>query len=747
MVDTARRHGPGCWPGRHRAGWARRWPAPTTSAAPGSTARTAGSASPRTPTRPSSGSGSSQPGHRRRRGVGRHRAGRGVPVRRRRRRRFTLERALWDHPHRQEWGAGFGGQAFHTLLPHPTDPQLADRRDLDRRRLPDHRRRRLVGAAQPGHPGGVPARGRSSTPSSGSACTRWPAHPSRPERLYAQNHGGVYRSDDEGGSWTSIADGLPVRLRLPGRRRPARARHRLRLPARRAPTAATRPRARRGSGGPATPATPGRRWRAGDGLPDGFFVGVMRDAMSRRRPRRARALLRRARRQRVRLLRRAAGTWRELVARPPRRDGGAGSPGRVRRGAVRRTPRRSIRRMPERPLQRRTRHQAPQPRRHRRAGEGRGPRHAPRRRHGRRRLGEAADRRRLVVERDHPVQPVARPAREGGQERRARGRRLPARVRHDLGLRRHLDGPRGHALLAGLARGDRRHRRDRDDGRAARRLGAAGRLRQVAARHDDGRRPPRPRLGLPLRRLDHARPGRRPATSRSSTPSRRSARAWPARSAATRSTASSGRSVPGEGACGGMYTANTMAAVGEALGMSLPGSAAPPAVDRRRDGFAHRSGEAVVGMLRQGITARQIMTLRGVRERHRRGDGARRLDQRRAAPARDRPRGRGRPDPRRLHPDRRQGAAPRRPQAVRPLRDERRRQDRRHPGGDEGAARRRPAARRLPDRHRQDDGREPRRHRPARRRRQHHPRARRSRSTPPAASPSSRARWPPRARW
>src|SRR6187401_2140870 len=66
---------------------------------------------------------------------------------------------------------------------------------------------------------------------------------------------------------------------------------------------------------------------------------------------------------------------------------------------------------------------------------------------------------------------------------------------------------------------------------------------------------------------------------------------------------------PGEGACGGMYTANTMAAVGEALGMSLPGSAAPPAVDRRRDGFAHRSGEAVVEMLRKGITARQILTL------------------------------------------------------------------------------------------------------------------------------------------
>lgn len=65
---------------------------------------------------------------------------------------------------------------------------------------------------------------------------------------------------------------------------------------------------------------------------------------------------------------------------------------------------------------------------------------------------------------------------------------------------------------------------------------------------------------------------------------------------------------PGEGACGGMYTANTMASIGEALGMSLPGSAAPPAVDRRRDGYAQASGEAVVEMLRMGITARDIMT-------------------------------------------------------------------------------------------------------------------------------------------
>src|SRR5699024_12775745 len=60
--------------------------------------------------------------------------------------------------------------------------------------------------------------------------------------------------------------------------------------------------------------------------------------------------------------------------------------------------------------------------------------------------------------------------------------------------------------------------------------------------------------------------------------------------------------------CGGMYTANTMASVAEALGMSLPGSAAPPSADGRRDHIAQKSGEAVVEMLRQGITARQIMT-------------------------------------------------------------------------------------------------------------------------------------------
>ena len=65
---------------------------------------------------------------------------------------------------------------------------------------------------------------------------------------------------------------------------------------------------------------------------------------------------------------------------------------------------------------------------------------------------------------------------------------------------------------------------------------------------------------------------------------------------------------PGEGACGGMYTANTMAAIGEAIGLSLPGSASPPSIDRRRDDYAIKSGAAVVELIRQGITTRQILT-------------------------------------------------------------------------------------------------------------------------------------------
>jgi dihydroxy-acid dehydratase len=68
------------------------------------------------------------------------------------------------------------------------------------------------------------------------------------------------------------------------------------------------------------------------------------------------------------------------------------------------------------------------------------------------------------------------------------------------------------------------------------------------------------------------------------------------------------RACPTEGSCAGMFTANTMASVGEALGMSLPGSASPPAVDRRRDDLSYESGEAVVHLLELNLRPRQIMT-------------------------------------------------------------------------------------------------------------------------------------------
>ena len=65
---------------------------------------------------------------------------------------------------------------------------------------------------------------------------------------------------------------------------------------------------------------------------------------------------------------------------------------------------------------------------------------------------------------------------------------------------------------------------------------------------------------------------------------------------------------PGAGSCAGMFTANTMASVGEAIGMSLPGSASVPAVDTRLGVYARRSGEAVMDLLKQGIRPREIMT-------------------------------------------------------------------------------------------------------------------------------------------
>ncbi|HUY45323.1 MAG TPA: exo-alpha-sialidase [Streptosporangiaceae bacterium] len=125
---------------------------------------------------------------------------------------FELVRALWDHPHRPHWAAGYGGQAIHTVVPHPADPD-----------------RLLVGMSTGGvyrtEDGGsswAPAnRGIRAPflpdeyPEFGQCVHKIAPDATQPDRMYLQNHGGVYRSDDWGGQWTSIAADLPAEFGFP----------------------------------------------------------------------------------------------------------------------------------------------------------------------------------------------------------------------------------------------------------------------------------------------------------------------------------------------------------------------------------------------------------------------------------------------------------------------------------------------------------------------------------------------------
>ncbi len=188
---------------------------------------------------------------------------------------FALEEGLWNHPQRPEWGAGFGGQAFHTILPHPTDPasvtaaistggvyQTTD-----------------DGASWTARNQGIRAEFMpegQQYPEFGQCVHKVTRHPSRPERLYLQNHGGVYRSDDHAGSWQSIAEGLPADFGFPVVVHPHEP-----------DTVYVFPLS--GGDGRRPPEGRARVWRSTDageswtalekGLPDYFHVAVMRDAM------------------------------------------------------------------------------------------------------------------------------------------------------------------------------------------------------------------------------------------------------------------------------------------------------------------------------------------------------------------------------------------------------------------------------------------------------------------------------------
>ena len=188
---------------------------------------------------------------------------------------FELERALWDHPHRPQWNAGFGGQAFHTILPHPTDPDSVTAA-------------LSTGGVYQTNDGGKSWEPRNhgikaefmpegqQYPEFGQCVHKVSRHPSRPERLFLQNHGGVYRSDDHGANWVSIADGLPAEFGFSILVHPHDPDTVYVFPI-------------NGGDRRYPPDAKARVWRSsdaggsweelGEGLPDSFYVAVMRDAM------------------------------------------------------------------------------------------------------------------------------------------------------------------------------------------------------------------------------------------------------------------------------------------------------------------------------------------------------------------------------------------------------------------------------------------------------------------------------------
>jgi hypothetical protein len=119
---------------------------------------------------------------------------------------YEFVEGLWEHPHRPHWEAGFGGQAVHTVLPHPADPGslLIAMSTGGVYRSPDG------GASWTAGNRGIKAYFLPDPfPEYGQCVHKVARDAVNPERLYAQNHHGVYRSDNGGADWRSIADGLP----------------------------------------------------------------------------------------------------------------------------------------------------------------------------------------------------------------------------------------------------------------------------------------------------------------------------------------------------------------------------------------------------------------------------------------------------------------------------------------------------------------------------------------------------------
>ncbi|HEV7973487.1 exo-alpha-sialidase [Amycolatopsis sp.] len=121
-------------------------------------------------------------------------------------RTFELERALWDHPHRANWTPGGGGMMIHTVIPHPTD---AKKVTVAMSTGGVYRTEDGGASWNPANHGVTADFLPGEFPEYGQCVHKVAMNAARPERYFLQNHGGVYRSDDDTATWKSIAGGLP----------------------------------------------------------------------------------------------------------------------------------------------------------------------------------------------------------------------------------------------------------------------------------------------------------------------------------------------------------------------------------------------------------------------------------------------------------------------------------------------------------------------------------------------------------